>query len=301
LEELEMLKRQIATAGELQSLVRVMKSLAASRVREYDQAVASIEEYGRTIASGLQVAMKNRPREIAVRPSRRNRIGAIVLGSDQGLCGNFNERIADHAIAKMGELGITAESRAVVVVGERPALYLETAGYALEDRLPFVGDHGAITRVILKVLEKIEEWDIRRRVERIALFYNKPTEGATFQPEMQYLLPLDLAWLQGLGEQKWPGRSIPTFPVDWDSLFAGLVKQHIFFTIYRAFIESMASENTSRLRAMQAAQKNIDQRLDDLHVGYNRMRQSSVTSELLDISTGFQAITGEDTSASHMT
>jgi len=292
LEELELIKRQIETARELQTLVRVMKSIAASRVREYDRAVAAIEEYGRTVASGLQVVMQQRSNGMTAPTSGRNRLGAIVLGSDQGLCGNFNERIAEFAVAKMAELQVAPESRAIVVVGERPANYLEDAGQRLEGRLAFVGDFGAITQVILRVLEKVEEWDLRRRMERIALFYNRPAEGGSFQPEMQVLLPIDTAWLEGLAARPWPGRSIPTFSLDWESLFAGLVNQHIFFTIYRAFVESMASENTSRLRAMQAAQKNIDERLEELHSTHNRLRQSSITGELLDITTGYQAVIG---------
>jgi len=293
MEELELIKRQIEAAHELQSLVRVMKSVASSQIREYDQAVSSIEEYGRTVAAGLQVVMQQQPRRLADSTGHGNRFGAIVLGSDQGLCGNFNERIAEFAIAKLEELQVAPRSRSILVVGERPTNYLEDAGHRIEGRLPFVGDHGAITKVILRVLEWVEEWDLRRRLEHIALFYNRPAEGATFQPEMQMLLPIDAAWLHSLATRPWPGRSIPTFSLDRDRLFAGLIRQHIFFTIYRAFIESLASENTSRLRAMQAAQKNIDERLDNLHAMHNRLRQTSITGELLDITTGYQAVTAE--------
>ncbi len=293
MEELELLKRQIDTAQELQTLVRVMKSVAASRVREYDQAVASIEEYGRTVSAGLQVAMQRRSKQVATPLSHHNRLGAVVVGSDQGLCGSFNDRIAEFAAASMADLKIRPESRAILVVGERAANALENSGHTLEGRLSFVGDHGAITQVILRVLEKVEEWHLRRGMERIALFYNRPSERATFEPQMQLLLPIDVTWLQGLRNRKWPGRSIPTFSLKWDRLFSGLVDQHIFFTLYRAFIESLASENTSRLRAMQAAQKNIDERLDILQAIHNRLRQSSITGELLDITTGYQAVTSD--------
>ncbi|MBN1152984.1 MAG: F0F1 ATP synthase subunit gamma [Dehalococcoidia bacterium] len=293
--EEEALKHQIATAVELQSLVHVMRSLAAAKMREYEQQVTSIEAYGRTIAAGLQVVMKRQPREMAIPGRHGNYLGAVVLGSDQGLCGNFNERIAEYAMEKMVEFNVSPGSRAIVVVGERPAIHIEAAGFGIEARLPFVVEHGTITQVILSVLERIEGWNIRGKMDRIALFYNKPVEGSTFQPEMQILLPIDMMWLQGLAGQEWPGRTIPTFSMDWDTLFAGLVKHHIFFTIYRAFIESLASENISRLRAMQAAQRNIDERLDDLHARYHRLRQSSITGELLDITTGYQAVTGADT------
>jgi len=301
MEELELIKRQIGTAQELRTLVRVMKSVAASQIAEYDQAVASIEEYGRCVTAGLKIIMQHQPRRESAPTGRLSRLGAIILGSDQGLCGDFNERIADFAVAQMEELKVPAQSRSILVVGERPAHYLEYSGHRIESHLPFVGERLAVTRAILHVLEWVEVWRLRRSIERISLFYNRPTESATIEPVMQTLLPIDPAWLERLATQPWPGRSIPTFSIDQNHLFAGLVRQHIFATLYRAFIESLASENTSRFRAMQAAQKNIDERLIELQAVHNRLRQSSITGELLDITTGYQAVTSsrEDPSARH--
>ena len=79
--------------------------------------------------------------------------------------------------------------------------------------------------------------------------------------------------------------------MDWNTLFAGLVKQHLFFSLYRAFVESLVSENKSRLLAMQAASRSIDQQLEQLNIRFHNERQSEITSQLLDIITGYEAIT----------
>ncbi len=110
MEQLEILKRKIESARELQSLVKTMKALAAVSIREYGQAVESLIEYNRIIEMGLQIVMRNRPREIEiVMPIQKNRLGAIIFGSEQGLCGKFNEQIAYYAIDRMNELKIKQE------------------------------------------------------------------------------------------------------------------------------------------------------------------------------------------------
>ncbi len=99
---------------------------------------------------------------------------------------------------------------------------------------------------------------------------------------------------RALAEKKWPCRTLPTFSMDVDKLFSSLVRHYLFFSLYRAFVESLASENASRLASMQMAEKNIEEHLYELNVQFHRQRQTAITSELLDVVTGFEAITGED-------
>ncbi len=144
---------------------------------------------------------------------------------------------------------------------------------------------------MLELLVKIEEWRIEREIDQIVMFYNSLISGSSFKPRMVYLYPLDLNWLQRLSEKKWPSRSIPTFTLDYDSLLSSLVQHYLFFSLYRAFVESLASENASRLSSMQMAEKNLEEHLNELHIQFNRQRQAGITSELLDILTGFEALT----------
>ena len=92
-------------------------------------------------------------------------------------------------------------------------------------------------------------------------------------------------------EEVWPSRSLPTFSMDHEQLFARLLRQYLFVTLFRACAESQASEHTSRLSAMQSAQRNLDDRLEEVTLTYRRARQTVITSELLDLVSGFEAIT----------
>ena len=77
-------------------------------------------------------------------------------------------------------------------------------------------------------------------------------------------------------------------------LIYALIGQHLFVSLYQALAESLASENAARLGAMQAAENNIEERLQDLHLQYNQLRQSTITEELLDIVAGFEVLTGKN-------
>jgi F-type H+-transporting ATPase subunit gamma len=78
--------------------------------------------------------------------------------------------------------------------------------------------------------------------------------------------------------------------MEWDDLFAALVRQYLFVSLYRAFAESLAGEHASRLAAMQRAETNVEERLDMLEQTYHRRRQRAITEEVLDITAGFEAL-----------
>ena len=250
METLESLKRKIKNAQDLQSVVTIMKTISASNIREYEQAVLSLGEYYKTIEMGLQAVMMNKPDGFLIEKQAESgkRLGAVIFGSDQGLCGSFNEKVAAFAVDKMSEF--KHRERSVLAVGERVIPHLEEAGLSVETHLSFFGNHLGITQVMLDVLVTLEEWRMEKGIDRIVLFYNKSESGATFSPQMVDLFPLEMSWLSSLAEKKWPSRSLPTFSLDANRLLSSLVRQYLFFALYRAFIESLASENASRLLSM---------------------------------------------------
>ena len=294
MEELERLKRKIKNAGELQSLVKIMKTISASNIREYEQAVSSLKEYNNTIELGLQIVLRNTPKDLlkAGTVEGRKRLGAVIFGSDQGLCGNFNEQISAYAIERINES--KHKDQIALAVGERVVAHLEDAGQPVETHFCFCGNHLGITQVMLDVLVKIEEWRTEKGIGQIVLFYNRSVQDAASSPHMVHLIPLDTRWLSGLTERKWRSHTLPTFSMDADQLFSSLMRQYLFFSLYRAFIESLASENASRLLSMQMAEKNIEEHLSELNFQFHRERQAGITSELLDVVTGFEALTGEE-------
>jgi len=289
----EALKRRIQSAQDLLGVVKTMKALAAVSIRQYQKAVESLSDYNRTVEMGLQIALRERRGGGAASDQVKvNRIGAIVFGSDQGLCGQLNNIIVAHATEEMGRIGVKKENRIVIAVGMRTADILEDTGQRVLEVLTTPSSTSGITPMVQDITVLLENWRFKRQIEHMYLFFNRYVSGATYRPTTVRLLPVDRKWLKDLEMKKWPSKTLPMFTMDWEALFRSLIREYLFVSLYRAFAESLASENASRLAAMQSAEKNIEERLEELFLQYHRQRQMTITEELLDIVAGFEALGG---------
>jgi F-type H+-transporting ATPase subunit gamma len=105
------------------------------------------------------------------------------------------------------------------------------------------------------------------------------------------LLPLDEIWLHNLASISWPTKNLPEVMNNREQTLRALVREYVFVTLFRACAESLASENASRLAAMQRAEKNIEELQEDLNRTFHRLRQSDIDEELFDVISGFEALT----------
>jgi F-type H+-transporting ATPase subunit gamma len=287
----ESLKRRIKSAGDLLSVVKTMKALAAVSIRQYQKAVESLDDYNRTVEMGLQIVLKERMG--AMMQSKKavvKRMGAIIFGSDQGLCGQLNEQISVFALDNIKEAGVKKENRKVLAVGARVADYVEDAGQSIDELLATPSSTAGITALVQEIIMIIEEWHFKQNVDHFMLFYNKYVSGANYHPYQVQLLPVNRDWLKEIARKKWDSKTLPIYRMDGDKIFSSLIREYLFVSLYRAFAESLASENASRLASMQNAEKNIEEQMLDLHVQFHRTRQMTITEELLDIVAGFEAL-----------
>ena len=291
MESIESLRRKIVTAGELGSVVRTMKALAAVSIHQYQKAVEALTEYNHTIETGLQIALRgNSEWAVNARPAPRNRLITVVLGSDQGMCGQFNELIGEYARKSLEKRNGSEDHHVMLVVGSRIAGLLSDMGMNVREMFPVPNGVTGIIALVQDLLIKIEEARSLLDLDQVVVFYNKQVANTKFTPSEKQLLPIDLEWLNRLKKREWPCRSIPTYTMEWDRVFSALIWQYLFVSIYRAVAESMASENSGRLASMERAEKNIQERIEELNLKYNQCRQLSITEELLDIVAGYEAI-----------
>lgn len=292
MQTIQELKRTIDSTEDLQSVVKTMKSLAAVNIRQYEDAVQSLQDYFRTIELGFAAAlasMEALPHEQHGR-ERPHGQGLIVFGSDQGMCGQLNEQVAILAMDTLRQAPGGAAGSRFLAVGERVAVRLEDAGGQITSYLPVPTSANAIGGKVEKIIEIIKEWKERHRLEHVFLLFCVPTGGSTFEATSMRLLPFDRQWFLRYRQMQWPTRKIPQFSANGPALFTILVRQYLFVALFRAFASSLASENANRLAAMQGAERNIKERLEELHADYNQLRQMTITSELLDIVSGFEAL-----------
>jgi F-type H+-transporting ATPase subunit gamma len=218
-------------------------------------------------------------------------MSAIVFGSDQGMCGQLNDQVVSHALDEMPRLSqVERENRLIMAVGERVRGRLEDAGQPVDEGMSVPGSVTGITPLVQDMLTRIEAWHEEQGLNQVFLFYSKHLSGASYRPETVHLLPVDREWLSSLREKGWPNPCLPMFTMDWDPLFSALIRQYLFVSLFRASAESLASENASRLASMQGAERNIQDQLAALNMRYHQQRQMSITEELLDIVSGFEAL-----------
>ena len=291
----EVLKQKIGSAQDLQSVVRTMKSLAAVNIRHYEKAVEALAEYHRTVETGLHILLRSGgERSVAAKSAAKNLPAAVIIGSDMGMCGQLNERITSYALERLKVAGAEHPRAKVLVVGTRVAAYLEDAGQPIEERFLVPGGTSSIVPLVQDLLVKLQDLQSREQVDQVTVFYSRHGANAAYSPCADDLLPMDRQWLAKLEEWDWPSRALPTFTMDWDPLFSSLIRQHLFVGLYRAVAESLASENAARLMAMQGAERTIEDLLEELTSAYHRERQMSITSELLEIVAGFEALTANE-------
>ena len=265
------LRRKIGGAGDLQSVVRTMKAVAASSIGQYEKSVSALADYYRTVELGLGACFRESASAplIAERGGRTvaRAIGAIVFGSDQGLVGQFNDVVVDFAVKTLAALPAKAE---VWAVGERVHERLADAGLPLRGLFTVPNSVKAITPLVGQILVESEARQRHGEVTELHLFYNRPTSGAVYAPVTQRLLPLDEDWRRKLAELPWPTRNLPEVMGGGIATLRALIREYLFVSVFRACAESLASENASRLAAMQRADKNIDELLEDLNRTFHR-------------------------------
>jgi len=294
METAESLRRAIAVTSELQSLVKTMKALAGVNIRAYERSVHAVAEYNRTVEMGLQIALRKLPEHLALPkygPGRK--LGAVVFGSDHGMCGQLNDLVVTYASRALRKLSARRETQVAIAVGSRAAAQLEALDRPVETCVRVPSSMAGITTAVEEVLRKIDEWHTQRGIELIVLFNARPVSGARYRVRGVRLLPVDSQWINSLRTKRWPSKVIPTFTMDETRLFQALIREYLFVSFYRAFAESLASENASRLASMQVAERNIEDRLHVLTTEARRLRQASITLELLDIIASFEALRGK--------
>jgi F-type H+-transporting ATPase subunit gamma len=289
------LRRKIGGAADLQSVVRTMKVVAASSIGQYEKSVSALTDYYRTVELGLGACFReNGPAPLMAQGKSQTvagTIAAIVFGSDQGLVGQFNDVVADYAAKTLAALPGKPQ---IWAVGERVHARLADAGLPLMGLFPVPNSVKAITPLVGQIQIESEAHRAKGQYSRVYVFHNRPYSGTLYEPVSQRLLPLDWQWQQGLAGVHWPTGNLPEVLCGGTATLSALIREYLFISLFRACAESLASENASRLAAMQRADKNINELLDDLNGSFHRVRQGGIDEELFDVISGFEALNVEE-------
>jgi F-type H+-transporting ATPase subunit gamma len=298
-ESLASLQRKINSATDLQAVVRTMKAMAAASIGQFELAVSALDAYYRNLELGLLVCLRQQAATDSTATTaaingynRRssNRSGAIVvivLGSDQGLVGQFNELMASFVIEQLAAL---PGEKKIWTLGERIQARLLDSKLTLTQHFDLPGSLAAITPLVTNILLALETGYEQGDISDVYLFHHKPQTRDRYSPNQQRLLPLDQHWHQQISNIKWPGNNLPEVIGNSQQTLLAFVHEYLFVTLFRSCAESLASENASRLLAMQRAEKNIDELQDDMQRHFHRLRQSGIDEELFDVVANYDQV-----------
>ncbi len=288
-DSLDGLRRKLSGGEQLGSVVRAMKAISASSIGQYARAVEALGPYQHSVELALSLCLGvERPATTRSRIAGNRPTGALVFGSDQGLVGRFNEVIGEFAVQTLQKLpGV----KTIWAVGERVYPPLEAAGLTVSKQFAVPSSFATITALVTEIQIEIEGYTAANREGEVQVFHNAPRVAGGYEVASQRLLPLDAAWYQRIRGIAWPNSQQAQMLGERTTSLAALIHEQLFISLYRACAESLASENASRLEAMQRAEENIASVSDELRRSLNRLRQSSIDEELFDVVAGFNSLT----------
>jgi F-type H+-transporting ATPase subunit gamma len=176
-------------------------------------------------------------------------------------------------------------------VGERMQALIPAPLMAVPQVWTVPGSVEAITPLVARILIDIGAARERGDIAELHVFHNRLRSAAAYEPVGRRLLPFDAAWRSGMAAVRWPTRSPPQLIDPAAPALEAFIGEYLFVVLFQACAESLAAENASRLAAMQRAEKNIREILDDLHGRYRRLRQESIDEELFEVIAGYECLT----------
>ena len=269
-----------ASMGELLEIVSAMRSLASMRVQEAHRAVPGVRRYAETMAAAIATALLLAPDTGAVR-TRAGRRAIVLCTAEHGFVGGFNERLLEKAesLVLAGDLLFVLGSRGVALMRER--------GRQVAWADPMPTRPGAAPETVRRLAAELFRTLAGGDVARVETVFARHRVGAALTIEQRLLFPVDLAALAASRSQMPPLHSLPPA-----TLLERLIADYVFALLIEAAIESIASENAARFAAMEAAHDNVAKKLEQLRRDGRLARQDEITTELIDLVTGAEALQG---------
>ena len=285
---LESLSKSIKTTTDLRDIVSTMKALSSASILQYEKAQQSLENYMENIKKAFHVLMINNALQT---PPKRVFKGtlAIVIGADNGLVGRFNKDVLSKAVVYLKEEGISEKETHFISVGKRIASLLESRDYQIKANYASSNSIKTVSTIAQSVITKMEQVLSEQPNTRVFLFYHK-RNGGSVQMEKVQIWPSSEESFKRLKSKKWQTNNIPTFRMPAPKMKSFLMREYLTMILFSAITMSLSAEHYTRMINMQNAEKNIDERLEEMNLVYQQKRQEAITEELIDIVSGAEAM-----------
>jgi F-type H+-transporting ATPase subunit gamma len=274
---------RIASLDELLSIVSAIRAIAASQMQQALRSLEAIRRYSETIQEALSDAATLLPSDDTVAPvSEASKSGLIVFCAEHGLCGGFNEHPLQAAARALAD---RAGSFVLIVVGSRGAQICRERGLKPDLVLPMATHCGGVTGAARRVATEVYRMFSDGRIAGLEVVYAQHAGSQFSRIERHRLLPLEMPVVEK--------RSLsmpPLINLHPRRLLDDIVREYFFAALENAAMQSFFSENSTRFRTMEAAHQNIGNKSGELTQLARRIRQEVVTTEILDLISGAEAL-----------
>ena len=283
------IRNRIGSVKSTRQITKAMKMVAAAKLRRAQDAILKTRPYAQLLDQTLsRVAARAAGGEQAAHPLLRTReqktAEVVVITSDRGLAGGFNSNIARRTQRFLVENGERFSRIELATIGRKGRDYFRARRIAV--RKDYLGVHAGLAYQKAEELarEYSERW-LAGEVDAVFLCYNEFKSAIAQKPVVVQLLPIETP-------PPAPGQADIDFKYEpsREQLLADLLPRHIAMQVWRALLESAASEHGARMSAMESATKNAEEMIGLLTLQYNRARQAAVTKELMEIVGGAEAL-----------
>ncbi len=287
---LDDLKKRIASVKSTQKITKAMKMVAAAKLRKAQESAEKGRPYSEkmnnvilNLSSGIS-DKENAPKLLAGTGQEKVHL-CVVMTSDRGLCGGFNSNIIKKAKSYFSKILDENKEIKIITVGSKGNDQLKrTYGDKIIENISFKESKNAnyfdADKVGKIIIEKFEagEFDV------CTIFYNKFKNVITQIPQAQQIIPLNDEGNENSSDESYE------FEPDEDEILSNLLPKNISTQIFKAMLENSASEQGSRMSAMDNATRNAGEMVDKLTIEYNRSRQAAITKELIEIISGAESL-----------
>jgi F-type H+-transporting ATPase subunit gamma len=293
-------RNRIAAVKNIQKITRAMEMVAAARLRRAEQRIEALRPYADAIRRMTRQAAEaagNVPRlPILAEHESVSTVGLLVVAGDRGLAGAFNSNAVRAGVAAGREHGSEGHSVVYYASGRRPASSLTFRGLEVAQSFTGFTDRPAYADA-RRIAEQLMAAYVDGEVDQVEIFYNGYISPLSQVIRRETLLPLQQATIldedsdedeQDHGEQH--TRALVEYEPDPEEILKRLVPDYVEISIYRALLESTASEHGARMTAMRNASENASTLIDDYTLEMNRARQAEITQEIMEVVAGAEGL-----------
>ncbi len=283
------IRNRIGSVKSTRQITKAMKMVAAAKLRRAQDAVLKTRPYAMLLEQALaRVAERAAAEEVVAHPLLAPRAPhtaeVVVITSDRGLAGGFNSNIARRAQRFLTESADRFEKIQLATIGRKGRDFFKAR--KLEVRKDYTGVHADLRfEKAEAIAEEYAQRYLAGEVDAVFLAYNEFKSAITQKPVVVQLLPIETAPVAGAAA----GIDFKYEP-SREALLQDLIPRHVAMQVWRALLESAASEHGARMSAMESATKNAEEMISMLTLQYNRARQAYVTKELMEIVSGAEAL-----------